>query len=1102
MSGYSSVALVAPVLLLGIAYKHLHRKKASKSEVFLSFSGEDALKMFANSLCKGMVDAGICVFRSDDWLSLGEKIGPDPFQAIKGSKISIPILSPKYASSRWCLDELVQIMKCKNDSSGHVVLPIFYGVKPADVRCEIDGWDAKIVEEWERALTEVSSLKGWEWERVADGDGGQLVVRKVLMELKKALEQFIAENPVGIKSPVKEIMEFVDDSRASTLYVVIHGESGVGKTTLAKVIFNKLSDQFDHCSFIPNVRESCKCNAIEHLQSQLIMDILKEKVQVYDKDEGITVISSRFKGKKILILLDDVDANHQLEALVGERNWFASGSRVIITTRNKSVLDWAKVDYAYEHKEMDEDAAKILLARHAFRSDSLPSELSTIPHDVVLAIRRFPLIVEVIGSYLCGKSRESWENTRNDLQQLQNVRDSRKLDKLQQLKQLQESQESQESQDNQALRLLQLSQQSQLLQEWQESQVSPELQVLAKWQELQQLQELHQLRELQKLPQMEVQEILKMVFDALKSEQKKIFLDIACVLVGSDARIASCMWDASDSHQVLGIEELRFLSLIKIGDNHELRMHDELRDLGRSIVLEGNGNELDKGSRMWEYEEALKVLEKNTGTDNIQALSLNKGNSNGGQSYTYEQFKNLEGLRFLHVSDASFLGDFKKIFSKLRWFRWERCPRSLEAENFGAKELAVLDLSRSNISDDWIEWNSIMAAKKLKVLNLTGCSSLTSTFFLSDLKKLEILILRNCDGLKNILPSIGDLKTLVSLDLSGCSSLKKLPEEVGNLVGLKELLLDRTKIQEIPSFIGSLKKLEMLSAKECEFLVQLPDSRDPVNLLTIVSLDLPRLDSIGSLVKLRRLSLQSCRHLRWIPNSIGQMESLTELVLTKTTITVLPDSIENLQNLGILNISSTSIKELPNAIGRLRKLRKLDASKCTNLSKVISSFRDLYSLQHLDLIGCVELQSLPELPSNLTVVGVTCKSVTLRSFSHLIHLKKLRLHNCTFLKYIPKLPSTLLELEVSGCEALQLLTPLKGFKVSLERLNIIRCKSLGELDLSRLNHLRVLHAQNCGNIQEIRGLDRLNDLKSLTIQGHPPIELDEPFLPIGNGHST
>ncbi|KAL3727274.1 hypothetical protein ACJRO7_032069 [Eucalyptus globulus] len=976
----SFAAFVAPVVLSMIAYEQLHRKKACECEVFLSFSGKGALKNFADSLYKDMVDAGIGVFRNDYWLPRHEKIG---LKAIKSSKISILILSQKYDSSRRCLDELVQVMKCTNDSSGHVVLPIFYRVKPADVRCEVDVCDPMVAEERKQVLKEISSLKGWESDEIAAGDEGQLVesvVRKVLVELKKALEPVITENSVGIKSPLEKIMKFLD-SCGSTLYVGIHGEGGVGKTTLAKVIYNKLSQQFDHCSFIPNVAESWKCNGIEH-----------------GNEQPSTTISLSFRSKKVLILLDDVNTNDQLKELIGERNWFAPGSRIIITTREKSILDWAKVDYKHEHKAMEIDEAEILFARHAFRMDSLPDKFSKLSREVISTVRRLPLIVEVIGSYLCGKSKALWEETKEKLQESQRLRQLQELPRL-----LQESQE---------------------------------------------------------LPRMEMQEILEILYNALKFEQKKIFLDIASFLVGSDVRTASCMWDTSDFYLELGIEELIFMSLIKIGDNHELRMHDEVRDFGRNIAREGRCKEADNGRRLWDSEEALKMLDEKEGAANIRGLSLDKGNSRQTVDYRSEQFKNLVSLRFLSVSDANFVGDFDIIFSKLRWLQWERFPEKLKVENFAVKELAVLDFSRSMISEKWIGWEFIKSAVKLKVLNLTGCS-LESIFFLSEFKHIEILILRNCNKLKIIYPTIGLLETIVSLDLSGCSSLKELPPEVGNLKGLKELFLDQTNIQDIPN-------------------------------------------SMWSLVKMQRLSLQSCPRLRLNRDSVVKLESLAELELAKTKITELPESIKNLQNLGILNVSKTGIKMLPNAIGRLTKLRELDASGCRGLIEVTASICNLTSLQSLDLRDCVALPKLPELPSNLTVVSVTCKSAKLPSFSHLSHLKQLRLHNCKYLVSIPELPSTTLELEITGCEALEFLTPqeaVEDIKVSLKRLDIIRCNSLGKLDLSQLNLLSVLCALDCVKIQEIEGLDKLDSLESLTIHGKRSLtihgsnssELDKPF---------
>lgn len=163
----SFAVVVAPVLLFVIADQHLREEK---SDVFLSFGGEGAPMDFADSLYEGLVNAQICVTGGDDWLCRGKKMGRDRVQAIKNSKILIPILSPSYASGRCSLDELVQIMECNNDGSGHIVLPIFYGVEPAHMRRQIDDFGRKVVEERQRrALTEVCSLKGWESEKVANG---------------------------------------------------------------------------------------------------------------------------------------------------------------------------------------------------------------------------------------------------------------------------------------------------------------------------------------------------------------------------------------------------------------------------------------------------------------------------------------------------------------------------------------------------------------------------------------------------------------------------------------------------------------------------------------------------------------------------------------------------------------------------------------------------------------------------------------------------------------------------------------------------------------------------------------------------------------------
>ncbi|XP_048140290.1 disease resistance protein L6-like [Rhodamnia argentea] len=153
----------------------------NRYEVFLSFRGPDTRYGFTSHLYKGLHDAGIDTFRDEEELPQGEDIGPEILAAITKSQILIPILSEGYGTSSWCLNELAQIMKCKNDN-GQMVLPVFYKVKAADVGHQIGNFgkafhereerllerpsfDRTSLEKWKKALGEVSTLKGYE----ADG---------------------------------------------------------------------------------------------------------------------------------------------------------------------------------------------------------------------------------------------------------------------------------------------------------------------------------------------------------------------------------------------------------------------------------------------------------------------------------------------------------------------------------------------------------------------------------------------------------------------------------------------------------------------------------------------------------------------------------------------------------------------------------------------------------------------------------------------------------------------------------------------------------------------------------------------------------------------
>ena len=144
-------------------------------DIFLSFRGEDTRYGFTGHLYTALCNYGLNTF-FDKNLERGEEISKELLKTIEMSMISIVVLSENYASSSWCLDELVKILECRNTGWIRKVYPIFYKVTPSEVRnnegkfgIALDNHEKKFkddmekVKRWREALIEVANLSGHEY---------------------------------------------------------------------------------------------------------------------------------------------------------------------------------------------------------------------------------------------------------------------------------------------------------------------------------------------------------------------------------------------------------------------------------------------------------------------------------------------------------------------------------------------------------------------------------------------------------------------------------------------------------------------------------------------------------------------------------------------------------------------------------------------------------------------------------------------------------------------------------------------------------------------------------------------------------------------------
>lgn len=167
-----SVLFLLEINLLPMALSSFSSSTPSMEyDVFLSFRGEDTRNCFTSHLYSALRGKGIAIFNDDEVLERGEQISSELFQAIHHSRIAIVVFTENYASSSWCLDELVSILEC-GMKPGKYIIPIFYTVDPGVVRHQSGTYATAFAEheknypqdkidKWRFGLSRVANFSGW-----------------------------------------------------------------------------------------------------------------------------------------------------------------------------------------------------------------------------------------------------------------------------------------------------------------------------------------------------------------------------------------------------------------------------------------------------------------------------------------------------------------------------------------------------------------------------------------------------------------------------------------------------------------------------------------------------------------------------------------------------------------------------------------------------------------------------------------------------------------------------------------------------------------------------------------------------------------------------
>ncbi|XP_027368535.1 TMV resistance protein N-like [Abrus precatorius] len=889
--------------------------------IFLSFRGADTRLDFIDHLYAALVRKGIITFRDDKQLEKGDVISQELLRAIEESLGAIVILSKNYASSSWCLDELQTIIESKRVLNSEV-FPVFYDVTPYDVMHQTRSFaeafkkheiryekDKGKVQKWRDALKEVANISERKFKNRNQTELIENIVESVWTKLRPKMPSF-NDGLVGIDSRVRKLDSLLRTKLEDVLFIGIWGIGGIGKTTLARVVFKKIQSQFEISCFLDNVREiSGETDGMLRLQRKILSHLEIKGLEIKDLDEGKNTIRNLLFKRKVLLVVDDANDISQLENLAERHKWFGPGSRVIVTTREKDVLISHGIVESYEIDFLNSEESLQLLSQKAFKRDQPREHYLELSKAVVNYAGGLPLALNLLGSFLCGRSESQWKEVVGMINEVPANHIVMKSLRI--------------SYNGLPIRYKALFlDMACFFKDWVKELATQALEICDRY------------------PPIGIELLIEKAL--LNHDGFRLGMHDLLQEMGREIVLEECHIDASKRSRLWSLEDI----------NHVLK-YNKANESIEGVVLNSHKSPYEA---IWDPEAFSRIY-------NLKLLIINfhirlpRGLKCLSRSLKYLLWTeySLEALPLGLQLDE--LVELKLYNSKIRKI-WN--------ENQFFAKLKFIDLS---FSKDLIHSPIVSGAPCLERLLLIGCINLIEVHqSVGQHKKLVVLYLKGCINLQTF-PRRFEMDSLEELSLSGCSKVKKLPEFGKNMKCLSLLNLENCKnLLCLPNSICNLKSLRKLYISGCSKFSRLPDGMNENESLEELDVSGTAVRQITlSKVRLENLKELSFGGRKVAPNSGNLLLWITKFKRQQETTELILPPLSRFFALTFLDLSYCNLTDnsIVHDLGSLPLLQGLDLSGNYFVNPPAQCITNLSMLETLSFTNCLRLESLPMLPPNI-----------------------------------------------------------------------------------------------------------------------------------------